>query len=412
MDPVYSLFLEAMRAALENKQVHWSADVTPEQMAQLMELAEQHHVLPLIFEAVYNCAAATFMDGVLFMQCKRSTVQSVTVQAIKTEDFLALNRHLRDNGVTPVVVKGLVCRNLYPNPDYRTSGDEDVLCGEHQFRDCHKLLIDYDMEPGGSSLDSYEVPYHKEDGALYIELHKCLFPRESDIFSDCNRFFDDCFDRLIHIDVQGEPVATLNHTDHMLYLILHAFKHFLHAGFGIRQVCDMVLYANAFGSQIDWDTVLLRCRGMRADTFAATLFAIGEKYLIFHPEQACYPYSWKQSAADEGALLTDLLYGGIYGSSNRSRLHSSNMTLNAVSSDKKGKRAKSSVLKTIFPSVRYLEGRYPYLRRAPILLPVAWASRIFDYAKESISEPDSAAADIIRTGSQRIELLRQYHIID
>lgn len=412
MEPIYALFLEAVGAALENRQVHWNTDVTPEQMAQVLFLAEQHHVLPLVFEAVYNCPAATYMDGVLFMQCKRSTVQSVTVQAIKTEDFLELNRHLRNKGVTPVVVKGLICRNLYPNPDYRTSGDEDVLCGEHQFRDCHKLLIDYGMEPGGSSLDSYEVPYHKEDSALYIELHKCLFPRESDIFSDCNRFFDDCFDRLIHIDVQGEPVATLNYTDHMLYLILHAFKHFLHAGFGIRQVCDMVLYANAFGSQIDWETILLRCRGLRADTFAASLFAIGEKHLGFNPEKACYPHSWKQTATDEQALLTDLLYGGIYGSSDRSRLHSSNMTLNAVSADKKGKRTKGNVLKTIFPPVRYLEGRYPYLRRAPILLPIAWASRIVDYAKESISEPDSAAADIIRTGSQRIELLRQYNIID
>ena len=59
-----------------------------------------------------------------------------------------------------------------------------------------------------------------------------------------------------------------------------------------------------------------------------------------------------------------------------------------------------------------MEGRFPYLRRAPVLLPVAWVSRLLGYAKETISEPDSAAAEIIRTGSQRIELLRQYHIID
>ena len=48
----------------------------------------------------------------------------------------------------------------------------------------------------------------------------------------------------------------------------------------------------------------------------------------------------------------------------------------------------------------------------PVLLPVAWVSRIFGYAKESISEQDSSAADIIRTGSERIELLRHYNIID
>lgn len=412
MEPIYELFLEAMRAALADRQVSWGADVTPEQMAQVLSLAEQHHVLPLIFEAIYACPAATNMDGVLFMQCKRSTVQAVTVQTMKTEEFLELNRHLRENGITPVVVKGIVCRNLYPLPDYRTSGDEDVLCGEHQFRACHKLLIDFGLEATASTLERYEVPYRKDDSALYIELHKSLFPRESDIFSDCNRYFDDCFDRLIEVDVQGDPVATLNHTDHMLYLILHAFKHFLHAGFGIRQVCDMVLYANAFGSQIDWEYVRSKCRGMRADKFAAALFDIGRKHLGFSPEQACYPYSWQQTQVDGDALLADLLYGGIYGSSDMSRVHSSNMTLNAVSADKKGKKSKGNLLKTVFPPAKSLELRFPYLRRAPILLPIAWVSRIFGYAKESLSEPESAASEIIRTGSKRIELLRHYDIID
>ena len=412
MEPIYELFLEAVHAALENRQVNWSADVDPEMMFRITELAEQHHVLPLVFEAIYACPAATNMDGVLFMQCKRSTVQSVMLQAMKTEEFLALNRHLREHGVTPVVVKGLICRNLYPRSDYRTSGDEDVLCGEHQFKACHKLMIDFGMEAVGSTLDSYEVPYRKDDSALFIELHKTLFPSESDIFSDCNRFFEDCFQRLIEVDIQGDPVATMNHTDHMLYLILHAYKHFLHAGFGIRQVCDMVLFGNAFGAQIDWEYVRQKCRGMRADKFAAALFAIGEKYLGFNPQQACYPYNWKKLDADPEPLLADLLYGGIYGSSDRSRVHSSNMTLNAVSADKKGKKSKGNLLKTIFPPAKSLESRFPYLRHAPILLPVAWTCRIFGYAKESLSEPNSAAAEVIKTGSKRIELLRQYDIID
>lgn len=412
MEQIYELFLEAVKASLENQQVNWSADITPEQMAQVLSLAEQHHVLPLVFEAIYACPAATNMDGVLFMKCKRSTVQSVMVQAMKTEEFLALNRHLKENGITPVVVKGIICRNLYPKPDYRTSGDEDVLCGDHQFKACHCAMIDFGMEATASALDRYEVPYHKDDSALYIELHKSLFPRESDIFCDCNRFFDDCFDRLITVDIQGDPVSTLNHTDHMLYLILHAFKHFLHAGFGIRQVCDMVLYANAFGEQIDWDYVRIKCRGLRADSFAEALFDIGHKYLGFCPERACYPYSWRQNAVDGDALLADLLYGGIYGSSDMSRVHSSNMTLNAVSADKKGKKSNGNLLKTIFPPAKSLEVRFPYLHRAPILLPVAWVSRIFGYAKESLSEPESSASEIIRTGSKRIELLRQYNIID
>lgn len=32
-------------------------------------------------------------------------------------------------------------------------------------------------------------------------------------------------------------------TDHLLCLLCHAYKHFLYAGFGIRHVCDIGIFA-------------------------------------------------------------------------------------------------------------------------------------------------------------------------
>lgn len=412
MEPVYELFLEALKAALEDRQVTWGTEVPPEQIYQLLDLAQDHHVLAILFEAIYSCPAVAAVDGVAMMQCRHSAVQTVMTQALKTEGFLALNRHLRENGVTPLVVKGIVCRNLYPKPDCRISGDEDVLCGEHQFKACHKAMLSFGMEPCGSGTESYEVPYRKADSPLYIELHKSLFTRRSDVLSDYNRFFEKAFDRSVEITVSNTPVATLGYTDHLLYLIIHAFKHFLHSGFGIRQVCDLVLFANAYGERVDWEYVLEQCRSIRADQFAAALFQIGEKYLVFSPEQARYPDVWRDIQVDEKPLLADMLYGGLYGSSDRSRVHSSNMTLNAVAANKKGKKSRGNLIRTVFPPAKSLEGRYPYLERMPFLLPVAWTSRIIGYAKESVTEPSAGAADVIRTGSKRIELLREYGIID
>ncbi len=413
MDRIYTLLLDALKSALSGELIAWGqAEVSPEEMGRLMDLSQQHHILPVIFDVIYACPAAAAMDGVLYTQCRAASIQSVLSQALKTEDFLRLNRRFREAGVKPLAVKGIICRNLYPSPDSRTSGDEDVYCGLHQFKSCHKVMVDFGMESCGSSMDGYEVPYRKSDSPLYIELHKTLFPEDSDIFGDCNSFFENAFDRSMEVMVQGEPVATLNETDHMLYLIVHAFKHFLHSGFGIRQVCDIVLFANTYGKNVDWDYVLTKCRGIRADKFAAALFAIGEKYLVFSPEKSHYPHHWREIQVEPEPILEDLLYGGIYGSSDRSRVHSSNMTLNAVASDKKGKGTRGNLLKTIFPSAQNLENRFPYLHRKPYLLPVAWCSRIFGYARETISQPAGAAADVIRTGSKRIELLRQYDIID
>jgi hypothetical protein len=405
------LFLEAMKAALEDRTVDWDHQVTAGELRQVLTLAQMHHVLPMIFEAVYSCPAAAALDPALVAECRKATLHAVMGQTVKTEEFLELYRSLRSSGITPLVVKGLVCRSLYPRPDYRDSGDEDVLCGVSAFKACHKAMIAADMEPCSADLDAYEVPYCKGDGLLYIELHKTLFADNSDIFADCNRFFEHSFDHPAQITVQGVEVFTLDWSEHMLYLILHAFKHFLHSGFGIRQVSDMVLFANTYGERIDWKYVQKKCKGFRAERFAAAIFAIGEKYLTFSPEKARYPRSWRSIQVDPEPLLQDLLCGGIYGNADRSRVHSSNMTLNAVKADKQGKQ-KASLLRTVFPPAKLLVGRFLWLRKSPWLLPVAWLLRICGYLKEAATRTDSSASAVIRMGTKRVELLRQYDIID
>ena len=216
----------------------------------------------------------------------------------------------------------------------------------------------------------------------------------------------------MEVQVQGSQLCTMEHTDHLFYLICHAFKHFLHSGFGLRQVCDIVLYANTYGDQIDWERIVENCREIRAERFTAALFKIGEKYLCFDADKACYPAVWRELDVDESAMLSDLLDSGVYGGANMSRKHSSNITLNAVSAQKQGKKAGNHVLKTVFPSAKALEGRFPYLKEHPYLLPVAWTSRLFHYQKELQQTSGNDAAESIRIGNQRIELMKQYGIIE
>lgn len=415
MEQIQELFLQAVEASLENRKVQWTEKFPPQDWLALFRLAEEHHILPMIYEAVYSCPAAQEAEQQLFAHYKRCTVQAVMLQTMKTSEFLFLYAHLRAAGVTPCVVKGIICRSLYPNPDYRMSGDEDLLIPPEQFRQCHEAMMEYGMvlsEPEQDIYAAYEVPYGKQGSPVYIELHKSLFPPDSEAYGDLNRFFTGIHDRLIEVQVQGTSIFTMEYTDHLFYLICHAFKHFLHSGFGIRQVCDIVLFANTYGAQIDWDRMLEHCWEIHADLFAAALFQIGQKYLTFDPEKACYPESWRLIQVDESAMLNDLLDSGIYGGSNMSRKHSSNVTLNAVSAQKQGKKSGNHVLKTVFPSAKALESRFPYLKKHPYLLPAAWTSRLFRYWKETHAVSSDDAAESVRIGNRRIELMKQYGIIE
>lgn len=414
LNAISEKMLEALRCFLNGDKVTWEDGLSAEDWAELFRLCQHHQILPMIYDTVYACPAFAACPPELVQMIKGQVIRQVMTQSRKTEEFLQLYRKLTERGLTPVVVKGIICRSLYREPDYRCSGDEDVLIPAEQFHDCADVFAQNQMEMLESDMnpdEEGEVPYYHVGGMLHIELHKELFSSESEAYGGLNRLFDDVFNRKIQTEVNGVKVYTMCHTDHLLYLILHAFKHFLHSGFGIRQVCDIMIYAEAYGAEIDWDYLLEKCRGIHADVFAASLFDIGKKELNFNPEKACYPQNWAEIEADGGDMLEDLIDGGVFGDSSMSRKHSSNITLQAVSEDKKGKKAGASLIRSLFPDRAYMERTYTYLKKYSFLLPVAWASRIVKYLKESKNMRGNDAMASIEIGNHRVDLMKKYKII-
>ena len=405
MTNIGRLFLQALGAAMKNEKVDWEQDVSGEELLGVLRMAQIHQVLPMVFEAVYGTPGA---DAQVLGAFRLQAMQMVAIQTQKCADFLPILEALRSAGAHPLVVKGLVCRALYPHPDFRLSSDEDLLIPPEESALCHEVLTRFGLNTPDPSSDDYELGYHRPGSFQYIELHRSLFPSDSEAYGDLNRFFPDVHSR----SVEQNGIPTLSPTDHMLYLILHAFKHFLHSGFGIRQVCDLVAFANAHGSEIDWMWVLNCCRQVRAGQFAAGLFRIGRKYLGLSLEKSGYPTQWQAIYVEEDPLLEDILSAGVYGGSDMSRKHSSTITLEAVSAQNRGETASHGLLKSVFPSARDLEKRYPYLKTKPILLPLAWTDRLIHYQKELIKNRANSPAESIRIGNNRLELLKKYGILD
>lgn len=413
MNEIQEKFLEALRVSLKNGTVCWKEPLPPGQWKELFKMAETHHVLPLIYEAVYRSPAAEKADPQMMTDYKWKAVQLISLQALKTESFLCLMECLNKQDIYPITVKGLICRNLYPKPDCRISGDEDILISKEQFEKCHQVLTESGLKVTDESQDiekEYEVSYAARKGTLYIELHKSLFPPESNVYGDFNRFFAHADERCVDIETEGRRVRTLGHTDHFFYLICHAFKHFLHSGFGIRQVCDIILYASRYGSEIDWYRVLKQCREIHGEYFTAALFQIGEKYLDFHTDSADVPKEWQTMKVEETMMLEDLLSAGIYGYGSKSRMHSSNITLNTAADQWHGRHG-SNILKALFPSAGEMKKKYPYLRKHKWFLPLAWITRIGRYCRETANTSDQTAAEALKIGKHRVELMKAYRII-
>ena len=365
-------------------------------------LAGQQKLLPIVFEAVRKMPAAE-ENVALFAVTKQQVIGQVLNQTVRSAEFADLYRKLRAAGLHPIVVKGQLCGRLYPLKDHRISADDDLYISDAEFMTCHEQLLANDLRtdtPADELASADEVPYTKNGSPLYIELHRHLFDSAEDAHDELNHFFTDIN------PVEMDGFLAMPPHEHLLYLILHAYKHFVRSGIGLRQFCDIGLWAREYHTEIDWQRLREQCESVHAATFAAAAFRIARDYLGIDFD---LPTPWDASI-DVEPLLHDTLCGGVYGSNDLTRLHSSTVTLNAVKASRTGE--KSSVLRTVFPKREYLERRYPYLKKRPYLLPVAWVQRIAHYASEKQNSADNSASSSIKLAKDRIELMKRYDILD
>ena len=373
--------------------VDWSA---------VFALAGQQKLLPLVFEAARTAPAAA-ENAALFAAVKQQVIGQVLHQTLRAAEFAALYGDLRAAGLHPVVVKGQLCSRLYPLQDHRISADDDLYIPEAEFPACHARLLANGLTtdtPADELAAADEVSYTKEGSPLYIELHRHLFDSSEDAHDDLNRFFAD----LHPVEIDG--FLAMPPHEHLLYLILHAYKHFVRSGIGLRQFCDIGLWARAYHDQIDWLRLYDQCRTVHAATFAAAAFCIAANDLGIELD---LPAPWEDTM-DVAPLLHDTLCGGVYGSNDYTRLHASTVTLNAVRASRTG--GHSSVLRTVFPPRSALARRYPYLKKHTWLLPAAWAQRLAHYAREKRQTTADSAASSLRLARERIELMKQYDILE
>lgn len=323
---------------------------------------------------------------------------------------------MTDQGLHPLVVKGAVIRELYPRGSLRPSIDEDILIREEEAEACSALLVREGFSqvlPEQSFRTSSEISYENRERHLYLEVHKTLFPEESSSYGRLNALFDHVWDNTEVQPVNRVSLYTLGADDHLLYLILHAYKHFLYSGVGIRPLCDIGLYAERYEKQINWTRLRDCLEKAHAFVFACALFRIIELYLLRDAAFFRNLAEWKLEEQDPVPLLQDILDGGLHGSATLVRRHSAGITLKAVENDRQGKKQNESLLSLIFPPAKSLTGRYPYLIRNPVLLPFAWGQRLLHYAAEvKNSSGTGTAEESLAIGRKRIELLRQYGIID
>ena len=94
-----------------NKKTLKKQILTFEQWDHLLTKAFEQSILPLVYENVLSLIDNNQDKQYIKQKYNFPVIKEVSLQVQKTETFLKLYKHLYNNGVKPIIVKGLICRN-------------------------------------------------------------------------------------------------------------------------------------------------------------------------------------------------------------------------------------------------------------------------------------------------------------
>lgn len=375
----------------------------------VLSYARFHKVLPLVLEGVSGypeCLSCPSYNEYL-SQATHSTVE----QAQKTACFLGIYKKLTEKNVYPIVLKGLVCRLLYGELcDHRSSGDEDILIRYEDYEKIHNVLgesgfkADFENITEAQAQSFREVLYTKADSPLRIEVHFNAVGNETDGLTRMNNWFNTDNVACRDICVGGVNIRTLDHTEHFLYLICHALKHFTFCGLGIRQITDILLYAKAYGKEFDKALIIAKLKEFEAFDLCSDFFHLGNEYLGFEFKLDTQPIC-------VDLLIEDLAQSGIYGNSSIARRISSQILTSAMGNKNSSKSKAKILTDTVFVGRRRLINNCPELEENPRLVLKENCKRLYKYIRLNKENKTNFTVRGIELSKKRMVLLRKYKLL-
>ena len=205
----------------------------------IIEESEAHSVKGLVYSAINKSEYIKYIEKESLEQWKRDTFITGAYQIQHIRQISMVLEMFNQEKIPVIVLKGLVIRELYPKPELRTMNDADILVKKENFDKVKKLLV---------VLGYTELEDYKNHGSHSVFAHNNHFPIEvhwvltnKDYFKGESIFENQIWENSIKIKIGDSEALSLSFEDLAVHLCIHMAVHSVSSGFGIRQLCDLVL---------------------------------------------------------------------------------------------------------------------------------------------------------------------------
>ncbi len=308
--------LDLLKVALHEKVFEEIQRVDDIDTKVLVSIGKKHAVLPFLFDVLQE--NDLFENDWEFVE--RDTVQTVAQSyrlLILTKYLVSL---LKENGIQGIVLKGVSTGSLYPVPEYRKSGDVDLLVPQDTNM---QQLIDILKKVGFTKKEEQHALHHIEfmsvEGMI-IEVHTAL--TEDLAYKKINdamkKRVSDCFLSKQQECIMGVELPVLSRVYHGYELLLHMVQHFFYSGFGLKLLCDWVVLWNQEWSVEEKGALKELAEESGTKRFAEIITEVCAEFLGLDKSR----FAWEYIGDDipSGEFLKEIFEAEDFGKSNKKRM--------------------------------------------------------------------------------------------
>lgn len=332
-------------------------------LAALYRYAKRHTLAAITYDALELLGGSTG-DGlralakdeeVLFILTKwketrdKALRKNLMLDAARKKLF----RHLEEQQIWHMPLKGAILKELYPKQEMRQMADNDIL-----FDAAYKSAVrDYFVREGYKVI-SYAKGNHdvyEKEPVYNFEMHTSLFGEiHNEVWAE---YYKDIQSKLNKSD--SHFLYSFADEDFYIYFIVHTFKHFNGYGTGIRYFVDSYVYQNA--KSLDWDYIEKELEELGVLEFEKTFRSVSGK--IFGKGERI-----NQLNEEEYDMLCDSMFAGTYGN-----LQSGiGKKLRKIQEDKDGITNKTKMkylISRLLPSMSFYKAYHPFIYKTKVFIP-------------------------------------------
>ena len=375
---------------------------------EICDIARGQNVTGIIFpELKKHTDNADNVSEKICGEIQKQCVQLYSFQYKRSEFMKSLYAEFDRENLAFCLLKGESVARFYHEPFLRSTADVDIKIDYKDIGKCADILRKhgYDVLPFHKGYHHFEC-MHKVYGCMEVHVAFWLDETNDICFKDAVKF-DDPY---VRTEIPSVGIVNImGYTDGFVYLIIHFIKHFISSGASIRHLMDIALYAENCCEHIDENRVFEALRGLGFEIFGDYIFYICAEYL--HSD-VCKKYvknSEKISSDAVGVIFSDMLEGGIFGHSEKSRgsFYEQYLKLRAKEMGIVRKQyGETNILKKIFVPKSHLSGKFLYGRHS-LLYPAAVIHRAAYFMNRKIMRKIKKEPDYDREISERMDTMRK-----